>query len=68
MGAAVGVAPGPKLVREEAEPPGAPGKGRALGKGRDPDLLHVVDLIMLAFLVASDLALRLLGQLAQVLL
>ena len=74
MGAAVGVAPGPRLVREDAEPPGAPGKGRdpgkgrALGKGRDPDLLHVVDLIMLAFLVSSDLALRLLGQLAQVLL
>lgn len=39
-----------------------------LGKGRSPDLLHVVDLIMLALLVASYLALRLLGQLTQVLL
>ena len=64
----MGVAPGPKEVQRRAEPPGAQEKGRALGKGRDPDLLHVVDLIMLAFLVASDLALRLLSQLAQVLL
>lgn len=38
------------------------------GRGESPDLLHMVDLIMLALLVSSDLALRLLSQLAQVLL
>lgn len=38
------------------------------GGGGGPDLLHMVDLVVLALLVASDLALRLLGQLAQVLL
>lgn len=38
------------------------------GKGRGQDLLHVVDLVMLSLLVASDLALRLLRQLTQILL
>lgn len=37
-------------------------------KGRGPDLLHMIDLIVLALLVASDLALGLLRQLTQVLL
>lgn len=40
----------------------------ALEKGRGQDLLYMVDLIMLSFLVSSDLALRLLRQLTQVLL
>lgn len=40
--------------------------GPRVGKGQD--LLHVVDLIVLSFLVSSDLALRLLGELAQVFL
>ena len=40
----------------------------AVGRGESPDLLHVVDLIMLALLVSSDLALRLLSQLTEVLL
>lgn len=42
------------------------GRGPRGGKGRD--LLHVVDLIVLPFLVPCDLALRLLRQLAQVFL
>lgn len=49
-------------LAKAAELPGAPRKRRG------PDLLHMVDLIMLALLVASDLALGLLSQLAQVLL
>lgn len=40
----------------------------ALEEGKGQDLLHMVDLIMLSFLVSRDLALRLLRQLAQVFL
>lgn len=36
--------------------------------GKGQDLLYVVDLIVLSFLVSSDLALRLLRQLTQVFL